>query len=150
MSVRDAPWPGAGCGLRAAGCGPDDRDRHRCVVLCRAAELARVLSSIAGEMYGCPVGPGSRSFRGMDERISCPVCADVIGVYESAIVLGTRLRRSSLASEPSLRTSPSVVLHEACAIGCPDVNDTEPVTDARNPQPSKPIQHVNTTQHAND
>jgi hypothetical protein len=47
----------------------------------------------------------------------CPVCGDVIGVYEAVVVIDqSRTRRTSLANEPSLREDERVVMHRECAL----------------------------------
>jgi hypothetical protein len=51
----------------------------------------------------------------MEAAISCPVCGDAIGVYESVLVLAEKLSRtSSLAREPRLLDGTEIVLHVAC------------------------------------
>lgn len=52
----------------------------------------------------------------MDRALSCPVCADVIGVYEPVIAFsGAATRRTSLAREPNLASSDEMLVHYACA-----------------------------------
>lgn len=52
-----------------------------------------------------------------EDRLWCPVCGDVIGVYEPVVVIGpSRARRTSLANEPSLSQEEDVVMHRACAV----------------------------------
>jgi hypothetical protein len=54
----------------------------------------------------------------------CPVCSEVIGIYEPVIVITSRdHRRTSLALEPGLATSEETVVHHECAAGPPDVTD---------------------------
>ncbi len=51
------------------------------------------------------------------DRVYCPVCSEVIGVYEPAVVVDeARTRETSLAREPSLRTGEQLVLHRECAV----------------------------------
>lgn len=50
-------------------------------------------------------------------RCSCPVCGDVIGVYEPVLVIGAgRARTSSLLREPRLGSSEDVVIHRGCGL----------------------------------
>jgi hypothetical protein len=50
-------------------------------------------------------------------RLHCPICANVIGVYEPTVVLDEHdVRHSSLAQEPSLAQSAAVVLHREWAL----------------------------------
>ena len=44
----------------------------------------------------------------------CPVCGDVIGVYEPLVVIGRLARVSSLAREPLLGSGDEVIVHRAC------------------------------------
>ena len=48
-------------------------------------------------------------------RLRCPVCDDVIGVYEPIVVLEPGgLRHTSILNEPML-DSDQIVMHRACA-----------------------------------
>jgi len=48
----------------------------------------------------------------------CPVCGDVIGVYEPLIALeGGSARRTSLALEPMLGSSEEMIIHVGCKSG---------------------------------
>ena len=50
--------------------------------------------------------------------MACPVCGDVIGVYEPLLVVGAgSARTSSLAREPLLGGGEAVVVHLACGDG---------------------------------
>lgn len=50
------------------------------------------------------------------QRLYCPVCADVIGVYEPVVVIDqSRARHTSLANEPSLENGEQTVMHRHCA-----------------------------------
>ncbi len=50
-----------------------------------------------------------------DHRLRCPVCDDVIGVYEPIVVLEPGgLRHTSILNEPML-DSDQIVMHRACA-----------------------------------
>jgi hypothetical protein len=54
--------------------------------------------------------------QGMREALTCPVCGDVIGVYEPVVALGSReARRTSLAGEPDAPARSDMILHAACA-----------------------------------
>jgi hypothetical protein len=54
----------------------------------------------------------------MTSALSCPVCGDAIGVYESVLVLGKDgSRNSSLAREPRLTEGDEMVLHISCSSG---------------------------------
>ena len=54
----------------------------------------------------------------MEGTLSCPVCGDAIGVYESVLVLGKHAsRKSSLAREPRLLDGEEMVLHASCGSG---------------------------------
>jgi hypothetical protein len=51
----------------------------------------------------------------MSGRLLCPVCGDVIGVYEPLLVVGAgSVRTSSLARESLLRDSEELIVHRAC------------------------------------
>jgi hypothetical protein len=51
-----------------------------------------------------------------DKRLHCPVCDDVIGVYEPVVVIDqSRARNTSLANEPSLGHGEQIVMHGNCA-----------------------------------
>jgi hypothetical protein len=53
----------------------------------------------------------------MTGRMFCPLCGDVIGVYEPLLVIGQgAARRSSLAREPLLGSGEDVVVHHACGL----------------------------------
>jgi hypothetical protein len=60
------------------------------------------------------------------ERLRCPFCTDVIGVYEPAIVLGEDSCETSIAREPSLRTSGDVILHRSYALDLERASHTFP------------------------
>jgi len=48
--------------------------------------------------------------------LNCPICADVIGVYEPAVVSrDDQRRRTSIAREPQLRSGQGTVMHLGCA-----------------------------------
>ena len=49
----------------------------------------------------------------MSSRL-CPVCGDVIGVYEPLVVIGRLARVSSLTREPLLGSGDDVIVHRAC------------------------------------
>ena len=52
----------------------------------------------------------------MERRVSCPVCAEVIGVYEPVLVPEHgEWRATSLAREPDLRHVEPALVHVACA-----------------------------------
>ena len=56
--------------------------------------------------------------RTMQPCTFCPVCGDVIGVYEPlAVVRGESVRRTSLAMEPSLASGEEVITHASCQLG---------------------------------
>jgi hypothetical protein len=62
----------------------------------------------------------------MSRRLLCPVCGDVIGVYERLLVIaGGSVRASSLAGEPSLRSGEQVVVHHACGADLAILRDGE-------------------------
>jgi hypothetical protein len=53
------------------------------------------------------------------ERLWCPCCGEVIGVYEPARVIlgdGTELKGSPLTLRSECQTPGSVVVHERCAL----------------------------------
>jgi C4-type Zn-finger protein len=52
----------------------------------------------------------------VNRHVSCPVCAEVIGVYEPVLVphFGT-WRETSLAREPHLRHADVVLVHVGCS-----------------------------------
>jgi hypothetical protein len=51
-----------------------------------------------------------------NQRLCCPVCEDVIGVYEPVVVIDqSRARHTSLAKEPSLGHGEHIVMHRHCA-----------------------------------
>ncbi len=53
----------------------------------------------------------------MTGRVFCPLCGDVIGVYESLLVVGGgAARRSSLVREPLLGSGEDVIVHHACGL----------------------------------
>jgi len=55
--------------------------------------------------------------REMSRRLCCPLCGDVIGVYESVLVVGGgTARTSSLAREPLVGSCEDVVIHRACGL----------------------------------
>lgn len=46
----------------------------------------------------------------------CPVCGDVIGVYEPLVVVAAEsMRTTSLAREPALGSAREVLAHRGCA-----------------------------------
>jgi hypothetical protein len=50
-----------------------------------------------------------------DERLYCPACDDVIGVYEPVVVIDqSRARHTSLVREPSLGHGEQTVIHRHC------------------------------------
>jgi hypothetical protein len=50
-----------------------------------------------------------------DQRLRCPVCEEVIGVYEPIVVVeGGAWRRTSMLNEPML-DSDQTVMHHHCA-----------------------------------
>lgn len=54
----------------------------------------------------------------MTGRVSCPLCGDVIGVYEPLLVVGGgSARLSSLIREPLLGSGEDVIVHHACGLG---------------------------------
>lgn len=68
-------------------------------------------------------------------RLLCPLCGEVIGVYERVLVTGgASLRVSSLAREPSLRTSEDIIVHHGCGV-MPDTAD-ETAAEPFSPEPS--------------
>jgi len=53
----------------------------------------------------------------MTGRVLCPLCGDVIGVYEPLLVVGGgAARRSSLAREPLLGSGEDVIVHHDCGL----------------------------------
>jgi len=61
----------------------------------------------------------------------CPVCNDVIGVYEPLLVVDAEsARTSSLAREPPLGSGHGVIIHRACGsrLGIASVDDGPPAT----------------------
>ena len=49
------------------------------------------------------------------ERVECPICGDVIGVYEPMIVVTeAHARRTSRAAEPGLDEPLGDCYHDAC------------------------------------
>jgi hypothetical protein len=51
-----------------------------------------------------------------DERLRCPICDDVIGIYEPVVVIDQcRARHTSLTKEPSLGHGEQIVMHRHCA-----------------------------------
>ena len=47
--------------------------------------------------------------------VHCPVCVEVIGVYEPVYVIGGgRHRETSLAREPQLPSEEEIVIHHGC------------------------------------
>jgi hypothetical protein len=53
----------------------------------------------------------------MTDRVVCPLCGDVIGVYEPLLVVGGGFgRRSSLVREPMLGSGEDVIVHHACGL----------------------------------
>ena len=68
----------------------------------------------------------SEHFVWMSRRVLCPVCGDVIGVYERLLVLtGGSMRPSSLAVEPWLRSGEHIVVHHACGADRATAPDAE-------------------------
>ncbi len=58
-----------------------------------------------------------------DGRLRCRLCGDVIGVYESLVVLlGGHPLRTSLAAEPSLASAVGDAYHGSCY----DTGSTDP------------------------
>ncbi len=50
-------------------------------------------------------------------RVFCPLCGDVIGVYEPLLVVGGGAARgSSLTREPLLGSGEDVIVHRACGL----------------------------------
>jgi hypothetical protein len=61
------------------------------------------------------VDAGSPIMIGMEGAMHCHVCGEPLGVYESLVAIGdASVRRTSLAREPLIGTSETVV-HRACA-----------------------------------
>jgi hypothetical protein len=59
---------------------------------------------------------GWRALRQLAGFLTCPICADVIGVYEPAVVArDDQRRRTSIAREPHLRSGEETVMHLGCA-----------------------------------
>jgi hypothetical protein len=55
--------------------------------------------------------------RAVSRRLLCPLCGDVIGVYEPVLVVGEgTARTSSLAREPHLASGEDVVIHRTCGV----------------------------------
>jgi len=53
----------------------------------------------------------------VSHRLFCPLCGDVIGVYEPVMVVGGgTARTSSRAREPLVGSDEDVVLHRACGL----------------------------------
>ncbi|MGB0097875.1 MAG: hypothetical protein WBP81_35720 [Solirubrobacteraceae bacterium] len=52
----------------------------------------------------------------MENSFRCPVCAEVIGVYEPVIAVGGGAhRKTSLAREPELASGQEIIIHHGCA-----------------------------------
>jgi len=59
---------------------------------------------------------GWSALRQLADVLSCPICADVIGVYEPAVVAcDDQRRRTSIAREPRLGSGRGTVMHLGCA-----------------------------------
>lgn len=51
----------------------------------------------------------------MSSPVICPMCGDVVGVYEPVLVVTTGFARmSSIAREPDLGYGGQVIMHQAC------------------------------------
>lgn len=54
--------------------------------------------------------------------LTCPICGDVIGIYEPLLVLGPGSPRpSSLAKEPLLASSDGRIVHRGCATAVAEI-----------------------------
>jgi len=53
----------------------------------------------------------------MEGVLRCPICTDVIGVYEPVIAIGRgRHRMTSIAQEPDVRSGEDIIImHRLCA-----------------------------------
>ena len=70
----------------------------------------------SGEQLWRLTADGWSALRQLARVLSCPICADVIGVYEPAVVArGDQRRRTSIAREPRLGSGQETVMHLACA-----------------------------------
>jgi hypothetical protein len=73
-----------------------------------------------------PAALAVRILRLVSRRLVCPVCGDVVGVYERLLVItGGSARVSSLAGEPSLRSGEQVVVHHTCGADLATLGDDE-------------------------
>jgi len=80
--------------------------------LIRPASVERA----SGEQLWRLTADGWSALRQLARVLSCPICADVIGVYEPAIVArGDHRRRTSIAREPLLGSGQETVMHLGCA-----------------------------------
>ena len=53
----------------------------------------------------------------VEHGLFCPVCGDVVGVYEPVVVSDSGfMRATSLAAEPRLSDGAEIVMHRACAL----------------------------------
>jgi hypothetical protein len=78
-----------------------------------------------------PLSTARRILPVMDRVFRCPVCGDVIGLYEPVLaVRHGHSRRTSLANEPSLRDGEETLMHRACAtkLTAPQANGSTPAS----------------------
>ena len=96
-------------------------EEHRMVSAWNAARARGLIKPASverasGERLWRLTADGWRALRQFAGVLSCPICADVIGVYEPAVVArGDQRRRTSIAREPRLGSGQETVMHLGCA-----------------------------------
>jgi len=96
-------------------------EEHRVATAWGAARARGLISPASverasGEQLWRLTADGWSALRQLADVLSCAICADVIGVYEPAIVArGDQRRRTSIAREPRLGSGQETVMHLGCA-----------------------------------
>ena len=82
---------------------------------------------VSGEQLWRLTADGWSALRQLAGVRSCPICEEVIGVYEPAVAFrDDQWRRTSIGAEPELSLGPETVLHLGCAPDSWDVTHVVP------------------------
>jgi len=109
---------GASLGLIAWELSVEEQRVANTLNVARARGLINPASvdRVSAEQLWRLTADGWSALRQLAGVLSCPICADVIGVYEPAVAgRDDQRRRTSIAREPQLGSGQETVMHLACA-----------------------------------